>query len=142
MNRSAPLRRAPLRIAPGATLVPRLRSYLKSIAPGQIVIESWRRHYNTITPHASIGSDGGGERLPAIESLQAPAHSQSRACGSSVQLPHPTSMAMPASPTSTKSEASWPPVYTSRRTNKSIYMLPAVFPRSDHVIRNVSTDSS
>jgi hypothetical protein len=35
--------------------------------------------------------DGGSERLPSIESLQAAARSQSCACSSSVQVRHPTS---------------------------------------------------
>jgi hypothetical protein len=34
---------------------------------------------------------GGGQRLPSIESLQAPAGSQSCACSSSIQVHHPTS---------------------------------------------------
>ncbi len=29
--------------------------YMHAVREAQIVIESWRRHYNTIRPHASIG---------------------------------------------------------------------------------------
>ena len=30
-----------------------------TLREAQIVIESWRRHYNTIRPHASIEAQGG-----------------------------------------------------------------------------------
>jgi transposase InsO family protein len=33
----------------------RCASKLRGKAEAQIIIESWRRHYNTIRPHASIG---------------------------------------------------------------------------------------
>ena len=39
-----------------------------SLAEARIVIESWRRHYNTKRPHSSLGY-----RPPAPEVLQGPA---------------------------------------------------------------------
>ena len=33
-----------------------------SLREAQIIIESWRRHYNTVRPHASLGY-----KLPALE---------------------------------------------------------------------------
>jgi transposase InsO family protein len=41
---------------------------LDSLAEGKIVIESWRRHYNTRRPHASLG-----DRPPAPDVLSWPA---------------------------------------------------------------------
>jgi hypothetical protein len=65
-------------IEPGITLGERVRGELQRPAPGraaerrdllqpaggEIVIESWRRHYNTVRPHASLGY-----RPPAPEVL-------------------------------------------------------------------------
>jgi putative transposase len=39
-----------------------------SLAEARIVIESWRRHYNTERPHSSLGN-----RPPAPEAVQWPA---------------------------------------------------------------------
>jgi putative transposase len=36
-----------------------------TLREAQIVIESWRRHYNTIRPHASIGYKPAALRRPA-----------------------------------------------------------------------------
>ena len=46
-----------------------------TLKEAQIVIEAWRRHYNTVRPHSSLGY-----RPPAPEAIVWPAQSQWRKC--------------------------------------------------------------
>ena len=58
-----------------------------SLREAQIVIESWRRHYNTVRPHASLGYQATGARglragLRRVASLAGCAHSLVHAASS------------------------------------------------------------
>jgi hypothetical protein len=82
----ADLMRANLSAAPERTgarnyfmpIFERSRRALLDFRRGRVALDR-RRH------------DGGSQRFPSIESLQAPGRSQSCACSSSIQVRHPTS---------------------------------------------------